>query len=146
MKDILETYEKLTEHYIPLVKKFVEIDESDVNKTMVEHSAYFAFFGAVLAHAKKIQDMLSTKLDMSEAKHKELRRVELTAKGQKVTESHLSSYVLVVPDLIEMRAELLDAQQKYNLAKNIVNSMDHQKDMLVQLSANKRAEVKLISE
>ena len=63
-----------------------------------------------------------------------------------MTESHLNSYVLVVPDLIEMREGLLEAQQKYNLAKNIINSMDHQKDMLVQLSANKRAEVKLISE
>ena len=146
MKDILETYDKLTETYVPLVKKYIEIDESDVNKTMVEHSALFAFFGAVLAHAKRIQDMLSTKLEMNEAKHKELRRVQLTGKGQKVTESHLNSYVLVVPELIEMREELLDAQQKYNLAKNITNSMDHQKDMLVQLSANRRAEVKLISE
>jgi hypothetical protein len=146
MSDIIETYEKLSEHYLPLVKKYVEIDETEVNKTMLEHSALYAFFGAVLAYAKKVQDMLSTKLDMSEAKHKELRRVELTGKGQKVTESHLNTYVLVVPELIDMRAEVIEAQQKYNLAKNILSSMDHQKDMLVQLSANKRAEVKLISE
>ena len=146
MSDITETYDELSDRYLPLVKKYVEVDESDINKTMSEHSALFAFFGAVLAHAKRVQDSTSTRLEMNEAKHKELRRIELHEKGQKVTESHLNSFVLVVPELIELREELLEAQQKYNLAKNILSSMDHQKDMLVQLSANRRAEVKLISE
>jgi len=146
MSDIIETYDKLSDQYLPLVKKYVEIDENDIDKTMSEHSALFAFFGAVLAYAKRVQDSTSTKLDMNEAKHKELRRIELFEKAQKITESHLNSFVLVVPELIELREELLDAQQKYNLAKNILSSMDHQKDMLVQLSANRRAEVKLISE
>jgi len=41
---------------------------------------------------------------------------------------------------------VLNAQHRYNLAKNIVTSLDHQKDMLVQMSANKRAEIKMISD
>ena len=146
MNDIKETYDKILDQYTTLVRKYIEIDVAEINKTITEHSAYFAFFGAVLAYAKKVQDTLSVKLEMSEAKHKELRRCALTEKAQKVTESHLNTYVLIVPELIEMRDELLEAQQKYNLAKNLINSLDHQKDMLVQLSANNRAEVKLISE
>jgi len=35
---------------------------------------------------------------------------------------------------------------RYHLAKNIINSLDHQKDMLVQISANKRAETKLVGD
>jgi len=55
----------------------------------------------------------------------------------------LNAYVLVVQELIDLRDEVLEAEHKYNLARNITTSLDHQKDMLVQMSANKRAEVRL---
>ena len=51
--------------------------------------------------------------------------------------------VLTITELIVLREELLEAQHRYNLARNMLTSLDHQKDMLVQMSANKRAEMKL---
>ena len=49
----------------------------------------------------------------------------------------------MVPELVELREGVVDADTKYNLSRNIVSALDHQKDLLVQLSANKRAEMKL---
>lgn len=80
---------------------------------------------------------------MAEATVMEGRKADLIKRGEKSTQGGLNSYILTVPKLISMRKDSVDADRSYNLAKNIVSSLDHQKDLLIQLSANKRAEIKL---
>ena len=67
-------------------------------------------------------------------------------KGSTLINMHiLSDNIHELPDeLVKVAAgNLTYVADKYNLAKNLVSSLDHQKDMLVQMSANKRAEIKL---
>lgn len=143
MTDIKTTYDSLAEEYLNLAKTYLTVDEDTMDLAIKRHSSVFAFFGSVLSYAKKKSDKLSTLLEMLEAKHMELRRAELASQGTKATQGALNAYVLTVQELVDLRAQLLEAQHKYNLARNMVTSLDHQKDMLVQMSANKRAEVRL---
>jgi len=83
------------------------------------------------------------KYEYEEAKTRENRREELKQAGQKATDRALDAYVKTVDLLREEQGTVEVATHKYHLAKNIVSSLEHQKDMLVQISANKRAEVKL---
>ena len=143
MNDIEKTYDSLEEEYLNIAKTYFGVDESSMDEAIRRHSSVYAFFGSVLAYAQRRQAEIGTKLEMGEAKHMELRRSDLLSQGSKATQGTLNAYVLTVQELIDLRDKHLEAQHRYNLAKNLITSLDHQKDMLVQMSANKRAEVRL---
>jgi len=143
MSDIENTYNTLPEEFLNITKAYLSVDEMSMDAAIKRHPSIFAFFGSVLSYAKRERDRLAAKLEMMEAKHMELRRAELASQGTKATQGALNAYVLVVQELIDLRDEVLEAEHKYNLARNITTALDHQKDMLVQMSANKRAEVRL---
>ena len=77
---------------------------------------------------------------------RESRREELLQKGQKATDRALDAYLKTQPELQTLQRGIMSKAHKYNLCKNIVSSLDHQKDIIIQLSANKRAEAKLIEQ
>jgi len=123
----------------------LELSDSTMDKALEKHTSVYAFFCAILSYAKRILDEVEVEYEYTEARVKEDRREDQLLKGKKVTEGSLHSYAKMSPKIKELQLEILEAQHKYNLAKNIVASLDHQKDMLVQMSANKRAEINLIS-
>ena len=146
MNDIKQVYEALPSTYLQLTKEYIDITEANVEGRMLKHTSIYAFFGAVLAYAKRKQDRLVHALEMMEAKHKELRRGEFLSSGEKATEASLNGYIHTVPEINELRETFFEAQHKYNLAKNIMSSLEHQKDMLVQMSANRRAETRMVAD
>jgi len=146
MSDIELTYTKLEETYLDITSKYLNIDERNIEKALLQHTGVYAFFGAVLAHAKKVLDTASNGLESTEARVREERRAELLDDGKKATDRALDAYVRTVGLVKEKESQKINAAHKYHLAKNIMNSLDHQKDMLVQISANKRAEVKLVGD
>ena len=146
MNDILETYNNLEQTYLEITKRYLRIDESSVEKALFQHTGVYAFFGAVIAHAKLKMDEASTTLEREEASVREERRAELLSSGKKATDRALDAYVKTVSSVQACENKLRECSHKYHLAKTIMNSLDHQKDMLVQISANKRAETKLIGD
>tara|TARA_R110000824_G_C14928817_1_gene648502 strand:+ start:15 stop:461 length:447 start_codon:yes stop_codon:yes gene_type:complete len=146
MQDIINTYDSLDSEYLQIAKDYLNLEESTMDRALERHTSIYAFFGAVLAYAKRKVDQEDIKLEHYEAKKREVRREELVQSGQKVTERALDGYVKTVPEVITQQTTVLECQHRYNLSKNILNSLDHQKDMLVQMSANKRAEAKLVSD
>jgi hypothetical protein len=146
MNDITKTYENLEQSYLEITRQYLKVDETTLDKALYQHTGVYAFFGAVLAYAKNKMDEASSTLDHTEARVREERRAELLDSGKKATDRALDAYVKTVDEVQECVAAHRTCSHRYNLAKNIVNSLDHQKDMLVQISANKRAETKLISD
>ena len=146
MNDIQTTYERLEDTYMDITKRYLKVDELSVDKALIHHTGVYAFFGAVLAYAKRELDKASNSYEYEEATYRESRRAELLADGKKATDRALDAYVKTVSEIIVSGKQKEECSYKYNLAKNIVNSLDHQKDMLIQISANKRAESKLIGE
>ena len=143
--EIKELYNTFADEYLTISKKYLQINDSDIETTLMNHSAIYAYFAALLSYAKKVRDEASIKLDKDESNTMAARRLSQESGGQKVTQGALNSYVLSVPELVSIRQELVDADSKYTLAKSLINALDHQKDCLVQISANKRAEAKLFS-
>lgn len=143
--EIKELYNTFADEYLTISKKYLQINDSDIETTLMNHSAIYAYFAALLSYAKKVRDESSIKLDKDESDTMAARRLAQESGGQKVTQGALNSYVLSVPELVTIRQELVDADSKYSLAKSLINALDHQKDCLVQISANKRAEAKLFS-
>ena len=143
--EIKELYNTFADEYLTISKKYLQINDSDIETTLMNHSAIYAYFAALLSYAKKVRDESSIKLDKDESDTMAARRLAQESGGQKVTQGALNSYVLSVPELVTIRQELVDADSKYLLAKSLINALDHQKDCLVQISANKRAEAKLFS-
>ena len=140
---IVETYNSLEDNYLSISKEYLRLDEACIEEALIKHTSIYAFFASVLAHAKRSKDLLEVKIEMSQAKYKEERRTLMVSSGQRPTQAALDNYVLTVPEFVELKEQQVETEHKYNLAKNIVSSLDHQKDMLIQLSANKRAETKL---
>jgi len=143
--EIKELYNTFTDEYLTISKKYLQIHDSDIESTLMNHSAIYAYFAALLSYAKKVRDDVTIKLDKDEADIMAARRLKLESVGTKVTQGSLNSYVLSVPELVTTRQKLVNADSRYTLAKSLINALDHQKDCLVQISANKRAEAKLFS-
>ena len=146
MNSAIETYNSLENKYLTISKEYLEITEDNMDEALQNHTALYAFFGAVLAYAKKVYNSAEITFEYAEAEVKESRREFLLSQDKKVTEAALSAHVLTLDSIKDLKSQVLESQHKYNLAKNIVTSLDHQKDMLVQMSANKRAEKKLVSD
>ena len=146
MKAVQETYDSIEDQYLKITKEYLELTDANMEEALQRHTSIYAFFGAVLAYAKRKMDSTEIKCEYAEAKVKEDRRGVLIQAGSKVTESSLNTYVKTDTTIRELQSQVLEAQHKYNLVKNIITSMDHQKDMLVQMSANKRAELKMVSD
>ena len=143
--EIKELYDTFTDEYLTISKKYLQINDSDIEATLMNHSAIYAYFAALLSYSKKVRDNITIKLDKDEADIMSARRASLESVGTKATQGALNSYVLSVPELVSTRQKLVNADSRYTLAKSLLNALDHQKDCLVQISANKRAEAKLFS-
>ena len=146
MNDIELTYRKIEDTYLDITKSYLSIDERNIEKALLQHTGVYAFFGAVLAFAKREVDLASNSWEQEEARVREARRAEVLDAGKKATDRALDAYVKTVSTVMEKESVKTEASHKYHLSKNIMNSLDHQKDMLVQISANKRAEIKLVGD
>ena len=129
-----------------ITKKYIAISEHNFQEAMGNHPSTFAFFAGVMAYAKKEVDRANLLFETREAEAREARRSELLQKGQKATDRALDAYLKTQPELQTLQKGITSKAHKYNLSKNIVSSLDHQKDIIIQLSANKRAEAKLIEQ
>ena len=116
MINIKEIYDNIEDSYMEITKKYIAISEHNFQEAMGNHPSTFAFFAGVMAYAKK------------------------------TTDRALDAYLKIQPELQTLRQGITSKAHKFNLCKNIVSSLDHQKDIIIQLSANKRAEAKLIEQ
>ena len=146
MISIKDVYSNIEDSYMDITKKYIAISEHNFQEAMANHPSTFAFFAGVMAYAKKEVDRANLLFETREAEIREARREELLQKGQNATDRVLDAYLKTQPELQTLQKGISSKAHKYNLSKNIVSSLDHQKDIIIQLSANKRAEAKLIEQ
>ena len=63
--------------------------------------------------------------------------------NMKATDKYLEAYVISQPEYRELHEKVVTQNFKLNLITNLVQSLEQKKDMLVQLSANSRAETQI---
>jgi hypothetical protein len=141
-----DVYKSLETSYMEITKQYIFLNEGNLQERMMHHPSIFAFFGAVLALAKYEEERAEVEFEKREAEIREARREEIVSSGKRATDRALDAYLKTVP---ELRTLVKIASRKtylFNLAKNIMSALASQKDMIVQLSANRRAEAKLIEQ
>lgn len=143
MKDFKDIYELLSWEYYAEVNQSLLIIGSDIVEELMKQTQRYAYFAGIAAYAQKRFDEISSKLDRYTSIIRKQKQEQLTSSGAKVTEKLLDAYVLSLPEYKELEDEKIEASYKLNLAKNLVTALSHRKDMLIQLSANTRAETKL---
>ena len=70
-------------------------------------------------------------------------RADLPSMGVKTTDKKVMAVVESSPLYRAARESVIEAELKYNLMRNLTESLKHRKDMLVQMSANSRKETDL---
>lgn len=142
--EIIKTYESLEENFQKYVQAYTSLDSNSVDSLLEKLPTHHAFFGGVYAYAKLTYDQLTSEMERTEAELKIKFRNQLLTEGKKATVDATSAEVLASQEFQSVKRAAESAQYKLMLAKNLLNSLDYAKDMLVQISANRRHESKLL--
>jgi len=144
VETLLNTLEDLTwRSYIEISQAISFIDETKLNSELAESATRYTYWSGLLAMAKKNLDDAKLKFDQHVAIMSEETRADLPSKGVKTTDKKVMAVVESSPLYRAARESVIEAELKYNLMRNLTESLKHRKDMLVQMSANSRKETDL---
>lgn len=120
----------------------LRITDDDYMDEMQNLAINYAYEATKLAKAKHHMDQTKYDLEFITARAYSSIRADLGNAG-KVTEKMVENLVIQRDEVLSVKNRLNDATQDYNERKAIVTALEIKRDMLIQLSSNKRAEVKL---
>ena len=141
MHELIESLEDFTwENYKDISDALVKFNEYEVENEMFRQASIYSYYYGLMGMAKKMVNERSLQLTRYQAK---LRKEAKFQSKTKLTAKDLDDLVLS-EDQYQARQTLLDeATFKYELLKGLVRALEQKKDMLQQVSANKREETKL---
>lgn len=128
-----------------LCKKLLELDLEKVTSSLASQSYTFFFFSTVLSLLKKETEDCVVDLNTTMHQVREREQKNLEQQRKKVTEKYLESFVQADHDVIEVKRRLNDLECKQEICKSLVKALEQRRDMLIQMSSNRRAETKLIN-
>lgn len=133
------------EKYIEIVEELSKINREDIEDELTQFSAYFSYYYGLQVKAKRNLDKAVFALDNYRSGVKTDIRKTTTRldSGSKLTVEALNDMVNSKDDVKDLNSEVSRNEEIYGLMKGICLTLEHKKDMLVQLSANKRQEIKL---
>jgi|TARA_R110000744_G_scaffold245359_1_gene362081 hypothetical protein len=139
--DLLEALEDLTwENYVDIADAATQYDKHEIDNEMAKQASVYSYYQGLLSVAKKRLDDANLNLTKYTAQARKEQKVSTSAKQ---TAKDLDDFVESSPDFVVYTLEVNEASFKYTLLKGLVSSLEHKKDMLVQLSSNRRAETNL---
>jgi hypothetical protein len=133
-------YTNIEDRYETLITNLLSFNEETLDKRITEVAAYHAFLGAVLAYAKNRYD--SRRIDHDEIVS-QIKADAIKSSSSKLSDAKLESLSILDPKVKESYRGLLTEEYRFFLCKNLYASVETLKDMLVQASSNRRAEIKL---
>ena len=144
MLNILRAYEEFTwENFTLIGKELSKIDRENINEELIKHPTLFQQYISLLALSKRQLDELSADLNMLTSRIRKEHKRESFPK--KMTAKDLDDMVFVDAEYVQAVEKVTEANHRYLMVKGMVSTMEHKKDVLVQLSANGRTETRLYS-
>ena len=123
------------------LKAELAFKESEINQALMEHPAKFGYYAMLYYESERQTLKLKQILEITEAKVDGEIRAQYEGAGKPPTEAQIKSKIV-------RHTEVIAAQRAYNKAKTIqqlckhaVDAFRHRKDMLIQVSFNRRAEI-----
>ena len=144
MLDILRAYDEFTwENFTLIGKELSKIDRENINEELIKHPTLFQQYISLLALSKRQLDELSADLNMLTSRiRKEHKQASFP---KKMTAKDLDDMVFIDAEYVQAVEKVTEANHRYLMVKGMVSTMEHKKDVLVQLSANGRTETRLYS-
>jgi histidinol-phosphate/aromatic aminotransferase/cobyric acid decarboxylase-like protein len=140
-QSLLEALDDLTwENYVDIADGITQFDKHAIDDEMTRQASIYSYYQGLLSLAKKSLDDANLDLTKYTAQTRKERKESTAAKQ---TAKDLDDFVESSTEFVLYNGKVNDAQFKYTLLKGLVSSLEHKKDMLVQLSSNRRAETNL---
>jgi len=115
-------------------------DDGMIDEEMMRQATLYSYYYGLMSVAKRQMNNESTALTHFAS---QLRKEAKNHTLKKLTAKDLDDLVFGDEDYRAKDIKLNDATFKYELLKGLVRSLEQKKDMLQQVSANKREEIKL---
>lgn len=141
MNNLIESLEDFTwENYKVISDALVDFDDYNVENEMVRQaSIYSYYYGLMCAAKKKMNDNSASMTRFISVMRKDAK----TSSSVKLTAKDLDDLVFSDEQYIQKQGTINESTFKYELLKGLVRALEQKKDMLQQVSANKREETKL---
>lgn len=120
----------------------LEISESNLSKAMIRQAPLFARYSALAAKAQFQADRADQQVDLVEAELDSDIRDDMNAKGVKITESMVKAAVIRHPKYQKAVTRYNEAKAIAEMVKTAADSFRHRRDMLIQMGADRREEMK----
>lgn len=118
----------------------VKFDPNSIDNEMVRQASIYSYYHGMMVVAKRFANDKETDLTRLMAKLRSGYKNSTTAK---LTAKDLDDLVMADDSYNLAQNEVHEAIMKYELLKGLVRSLEQKKDMLQQVSANRREETKL---
>ena len=140
-QSLIAAYDDLTwENYVDIAESITTFDKDAIDDEMTRQASIYSYYQGLLSIAKNHLDEANLTLTTYTAM---ARKNQKGATVAKQTAKDLDDFVESSEGFMEHSKEVNEAQFKYTLLKGLVSALDHKKDMLVQLSSNRRSETNL---
>jgi hypothetical protein len=140
MIDITVLEDFTWENYRDISDALVKFHDNNIDEEMQRQASLYSYYHGLMCAAKKSMNDLDADLTRLSAK---LRSGYKSSATGKLTAKDLDDLVLADDSYGVAQGEVNEATFKYELLKGLVKSLEQKKDMLQQVSANKREEIKL---
>ena len=140
-QSLLEALTDLSwENYVDLADAVTQFDKHEIDEEMARQSSVYSYYQGLLSVAKNKLDTAQLNLTTYMATTRKDKKASTPVKQ---TAKDLDDFVESSSEFAEYTERVNSASLKYTLLKGLVSALDHKKDMLVQLSSNRRAETNL---
>jgi hypothetical protein len=120
----------------------LEIDGHNLNNAFMRQASLFAYYAAMHVQAMRKEMRSKLLLEIEEAKVAKSVRDKMIAEGAKTTEKQIEQEVSRTPSYIKAVNTYNEAKANTALAASTVEAFRQRRDMLIQLGANQREELK----
>jgi len=143
--DINEIVDNLDmETYTEICDSITKIDRTNMDVELSRHASHYSYYSAMQDLGKKKLEDKNLDLTIYMARTRKERKTESASLG-KPTAKDLDDHVFSQEEFRRISLDINELTLKYNMLRSLVQSLGQKKDLLVQLSANMRAEKNIYS-
>ena len=141
MQELIETLDDFTwENYKDISDALVSFTDHGVEDEMFRQASIYSYYYGLMSMAKRRMNECSLNVTHFAS---DLRKSTKEESGIKLTAKDLDDTVMSNATYSALQNSVDDATFKYEMLKGLVRALEQKKDMLQQVSANKREETKL---
>lgn len=120
----------------------LSIQENDLNSAFLRQASLFAYYAQLHVQNMRRESRAKLLLEIEEAKIAKQVRDRLVAEGAKSTEKQIEQEISRTASYIKAANAYNEAKANTALAASTVEAFRQRRDMLIQLGANQREELK----